>query len=105
DRAVRSGALDGDYRQAFHEGHILRIGIVKNFKASAEIKDVFLAGVEVIRSLGYAITEVDVPFASASFDIKNIEKDRKGLDVFMAVDVLLLPTTTDVTPTLTKAKK
>ena len=46
-----------------------------------------------------------MPFASASFDIKHIEEDRMGLDVFMAVDVLLLPTTTDVTPTLTKAKK
>ena len=96
-----------DYHKAFETTKNPRIGIVKNFKATDEIRAFFENTVQTFRSLGYAISDIDVPFESASFDVKNIEKDRNTISktLFKDIDVLILPTTTETTPTIEEAQK
>ena len=94
-----------DYLSAFGTMKHPKIGVVKNFKATDEVRTAFSSAVETFQSLG-STSEMDVPFESASFNLKNIEQDRKTISqtLFKDVDVLLLPTTTDVTPTIEEAK-
>jgi aspartyl-tRNA(Asn)/glutamyl-tRNA(Gln) amidotransferase subunit A len=83
-----------------------RLGIVKNFKASAPVRKVFDAAVEVFRALGYAAHATEVPFERASFKSTTKEEDRRTSNetLFHDRDLLLLPTTTDVTPTIEVAR-
>ena len=102
--ASRSKFKD-DYRSVFGTMKNPRIGIVKNFKAADEVRTVFLDAIPTFRSLG-ATSEIVVPFESASFNITNIEQDRKTISeiLFKEIDVLVLPTTTDVTLTIEQAR-
>ena len=103
---MSQGDFKGDYRSALAITDKPTLGIVKNFKATDEIRDTFLKAVETFDALGYTSNELDVPFESVSFDMSTIEKDRDTISqaLFKDVDVLLLPTTTEVTPTLEDAK-
>jgi len=94
-----------DYLSAFGTTKHPKIGVVKNFKATDEVRTAFLEAVKSFHSLG-STHEMDVPFESASFNIKNIEQDRETISqtLFKDIDVLLLPTTTDSTPTIEEAK-
>ena len=96
-----------DYHKAFETTKNPRIGIVKNFKATDEVRTFFENTVQTFRSLGYSISDIDVPFESASFDVKNIEEDRNTISktLFKDIDVLILPTTTETTPTIEEAQK
>jgi aspartyl-tRNA(Asn)/glutamyl-tRNA(Gln) amidotransferase subunit A len=96
-----------DYHKAFETTKNPRIGIVKNFKATDEVRTFFENTVQTFRSLGYSISDINVPFESASFDVKNIEKDRNTISktLFKDIDVLILPTTTETTPTIEEAQK
>jgi len=102
---VSQSKFKTDYRSAFGTTKNPRIGIVKNFKATDEVRTAFLEAVKIFHSLG-STNEIDVPFESASFNIKTIDQDRKTISrtLFKDVNVLLLPTTTDVTPTIEEAK-
>ncbi len=103
--AVSKSTFKNDYHLAFGTTNKPRIGIVKNFKATDEVRTAFLRTVETFHSLGYAIHE-NIQLAFPSFDFKQIEEDRKTVSqtLFKNSDVLLLPTTTDVTPTIDEAK-
>jgi len=106
--AMRESNFKTDYRLAFGSNEKPKIGVVKNFKATDEVRNAFEQAVKVIGSLGYALSEVDIPFESAAFNIKNIEKDRKKINekiLFRDKDILLLPTTTDLTPNIKTATK
>ncbi len=96
-----------DYHKAFETTKNPRIGIVKNFKATDEVQTFFENTVQTFRSLGYATSDIDVPFESASFDVKNIEKDRNTISktLFKDIDVLILPTTTETTLSIEEAQK
>lgn len=96
-----------DYRSAFDAAKNPRIGIVKNFKATDEVRENFLNAVEIFRPLEFTTNDVEVPFELASFNIKNIEEDRRTISksLFKDIDVLVLPTTTETTPTIDEAKK
>ncbi len=85
----------------------LRIGIVKNFTANDELQAFFSKAVEVFRVSGFAMSEMEVPFEKASFDVKNIEADRQTISdiLFKDADVLVLPTTAENTPTIEEAEK
>jgi aspartyl-tRNA(Asn)/glutamyl-tRNA(Gln) amidotransferase subunit A len=84
----------------------IRIGIVKNYSASQSIKKVFE---ETLKKLQPDVRaqEIDVPFDGASFDITSIDNDRAQISetLFNHVDVLLLPTVTDQTPSLEQVQK
>lgn len=81
------------------------VGIVENFTATDEVRTAFLRAIEMFRSLGYVIQE-HIHLAFPSFDFKRIEEERTMVSqtLFQRSDVLLLPTTTDVTPTIDEAQ-
>jgi len=83
-----------------------RLCVVKNFKASAPVRKVFEAAVEAFRGLGYAATVKEVPFERASFKSTTKESDRRSINdsLFQDGELLLLPTTSDVTPTIKAAR-
>ncbi len=83
-----------------------RIGIVKNFQASDEVRTAFLHAVETFHALGHTTRDIDAPLAFPSLDLKHIEEDRQTISqsLFQEVDVLLLPTTTDATPGIEEAR-
>lgn len=85
----------------------IRIGIVKNFTVKDELRTGFSKAVEVFRASGFTVSELEVPFEKASFDVKNIEADRKTISetLFKDADILILPTTAETTPTIEEAEK
>jgi aspartyl-tRNA(Asn)/glutamyl-tRNA(Gln) amidotransferase subunit A len=90
---------------AFDTTNQPRIGIVTNFKATDEVRTAFLRAVDTFHALGYAICE-NIQLAFPSFDFMQIEEDRQTVSqkLFKQSDVLILPTTTDVTPAIDEAK-
>lgn len=78
-----------------------RIGIVANCKATKPVRHAFES---VIDRLG-AHEEVVAPFDNPGFDVRNIAADRRDAAerFFHDVDLLVLPTTTDTTPTVKQA--
>ena len=94
-----------DYRLALTTTQKPSIGIVKNFKATDEVRAAFLQAVETFRSLGFTIHE-NIQLAFPSFDFKQIVESRQTISqtLFKQIDVLLLPTTTDVPPTIGEAQ-
>ena len=93
-----------DYRLALASTQKPRIGIVKNFTATDEVRAAFLRAVETLQAVGYTIQET-IHLAFPSFDFAQIEADRQTVShtLFQQSDVLLLPTTTDLTPTIAEA--
>ena len=85
----------------------LRIGVVKNFAGTDTIRAPFEAAVDLFRSLGYETQAADVPFDKAKFDVSQIDNDRRTIpDTFFGdADVLILPTTAEVTPSIAEAEK
>src|SRR5688572_13910445 len=86
---------------------IRRIGVVTNFAGKEEIAEAFVAFVSEIEAMGIATRQVEVPFEKASFDLKNVDKDRSAIDasLFGDVDVIVLPTLAAPTPTVEDARR
>ncbi len=103
---VSQSDLKTDYRSAFDEVNKPTIGVVKNFKATDEVREAFQKAVETFQSLGYTAKELDAPFDTASSNSETIEQDRETISqsLFEEIDVLVLSTTTAVTPTIGEAK-
>lgn len=106
---VSQGKFKNNYRLAFDKIKNPKIGIVENFKATQEVREAFLSAVETFSSLGYATSDIDAPLFP-SFETGNtgdIEEDRKTISksLFKDFDVLILPTTTEVTPSIEEAKE
>ncbi len=82
------------------------LGMVKHFNATDEVKTVFWHAVETFRSLGYETHDIDVLLAFPSLDLGKIDTDRQTISrsLFQEIDVLLLPTTTDETPSIEQAR-
>ena len=102
-----SSELKNDDEAAFKSLSNPRLGIVKNFTASDELRTAFEKAVEVFRASGFETNELEVPFEKASFDVKNIEADRQTISkiLFKDADILILPTTAETTPTIKEAEK
>jgi aspartyl-tRNA(Asn)/glutamyl-tRNA(Gln) amidotransferase subunit A len=102
----RQSSLKIDYRSACGTMRHSTLGIVKNFKATDELRTIFLHAIETFRSLGYTTHDIDAPLEIPSFDFKNIEEDRHTISssLFKEIDVLLLPTMTDQTPSIETAR-
>jgi len=80
-----------------------RVGVVTNFKATKPVRSVFEAALSRLR--GYELKDAMAPFDNPGFDVRNIESDRRAIagKLFKDVDLLVLPTTTDTTPTVKAA--
>jgi aspartyl-tRNA(Asn)/glutamyl-tRNA(Gln) amidotransferase subunit A len=94
-----------DYASALGATKTPSIGVVQNFYATDEVRTHFSNAIEVFTSLGFATSDVEMPHPS--FSIENIDNDRKTISksLFKDVDVLVLPTTTETTPTIEEAQK
>lgn len=106
DSGISKSKFKNDYRKAIEANKNYRLGIARNYEASTEVRETFLNAVSVFKKSGYSIIDLDVPFESASFNnIDNIEEDRDKItaSLFRGIDVLLLPTTTDLTPSIKTA--
>lgn len=103
---IDENKLHGNYFNNLKSKGNLKVGIVKNFGATKEIKEIFLKTVEKIKDHIHT-TEIKVPFASASFSIKSIDQDRRNISgkLFKDIDIVVLPTVTDKTPTLQEAER
>jgi aspartyl-tRNA(Asn)/glutamyl-tRNA(Gln) amidotransferase subunit A len=104
---VSRSEFRADYRAAFENMTRPRIGVTKNYEATPEVRHAFEKVVEGFHSLGYKTSDVEVPFDRAGFNLEHIEQDRKTIagSLFADVDVLLLPTTTDVAPSIEEVQK
>lgn len=83
-----------------------RIGVVSNFAAPDDARARFEAVLAVLGAMGLELRAERVPFEGASFDVRRIEEDRAtiGRSLFHDVDVLVLPTLSVPTPTVTEAR-
>jgi aspartyl-tRNA(Asn)/glutamyl-tRNA(Gln) amidotransferase subunit A len=83
------------------------IGIVSNALGTARARRLLAEVVQLLRSRGSAVREVDVPFDAARFDTASIAEDRASVGdrLFSSVDVLVLPTLADDIPTTTEARR
>jgi aspartyl-tRNA(Asn)/glutamyl-tRNA(Gln) amidotransferase subunit A len=79
-----------------------RIGIAANFAASDEVAAAFDAAVDTLRALGHTVDGVIAPIDNPGFDVRNIAADREAIagSLFKDIDVLVLPTTAAITPTI-----
>ncbi len=86
---------------------IRRIGVVTNFAASDAIRVALASVVASLESMDFQMHEIEVPFAAASFDVRNLDARRAAINatLFRDVDVLALPTQTTQTPTVDDAKE
>ena len=75
-----------------------RLGLVTNFKATKPVRAAFEAAITRFGKLA----EVTAPLDNPGFDVRNIESDRRTIaaTLFKDVDFLILPTTTQTTPTV-----
>jgi len=103
---VRKGRFQADYTSVFGTTKCLKIGIVSNFKATDEVVKAFVKSVETFHSLEITTAYIDAPLDFPEFNIKNIDEDRKVISnrLFKDIDVLILSTTTDITPTIKNAE-
>ena len=94
-----------DFVRGLNKNRKLRISVASNFKADQEVKAAFEKAVETIRSFSYPMKNVHAPFGDLNGGISNIEADRKTIadKAFKDIDVLLLPTTTTIAPTIQDA--
>ena len=83
-----------------------RIGIVRNFTASEEIRRGFDHALAIVRAMKVDTREIDVPFSTASFDVKQIEQHRAAINatLFRDVDAIVLPTLAAPVPTVEEAR-
>jgi aspartyl-tRNA(Asn)/glutamyl-tRNA(Gln) amidotransferase subunit A len=84
----------------------VRIGAGDNFRSCPEVEAAFDQAVVALRSAGYVVTDVAVPFGDPSQgDMANIEADRAGVAdrAFADVDIILLPTLETTVPAIKDA--
>jgi len=107
DSEISKSKLKGNYCEALNENKNYRVGIARNYSATREVRDVFVRAEEVFKKSGYSTIDIDIPFESASLSVRTIEQDRNNIaaTLFKDIDVLLLPTTTALTPTIKAAEE
>ena len=99
---------EAGFAQAVTDARPLRIGVGQNVHAGAAVAKAFNAAVEVVARLGYRVSDAAVPLGDPSQgSFARIEKDRRdiGEEAFSDVDVILLPTTIETTPTVSIAEQ
>lgn len=83
-----------------------RIGVVTNFVADDLIRADFATVIDALESMQVTLIEIEAPFASASFDLSRVGHDRATINASLFGDlcVIVLPTLTAPTPTVTEAR-
>lgn len=83
-----------------------RVGLVTNIAAEAANADGFASVRNTLAQMDVSMRRLEVPFAAASFDLRNVEADRAriGATLFRDVDAIVLPTLATATPTVVDAR-
>jgi aspartyl-tRNA(Asn)/glutamyl-tRNA(Gln) amidotransferase subunit A len=94
-----------DYYLALGSTKKVSIGVVKNFKATDEVKTVFLKAAETFHTSGHITRDIDAPLEFPSLDLEHIEEDHQTISssLFQKIDVLILPTNTERTLSIEQA--
>jgi len=94
-----------DYARALRRNRKLRIGVANNLNVDQELQTAFERAVKIIRSFGYPMKGVAIPFGDPNGGIANIKADREHIaeQAFKDIDILLLTTTTTTVPTIQEA--
>jgi Amidase len=98
--------IDDFHREALTPKR-MRVGIARNFKADPDVTAAVNAAVEVVRTMGHELLDASAPFDMPPFgDLRSIEADRKTISdrAFRNIDVLLLPRTATMVPTVEAAR-
>lgn len=103
--AERTGPAAQSYFDSLATEGSLRVGAGTNFSADPEVMAAFEETVEVIRGLGYTVSEASIPFGNPGGGLDAIEEDRRAIadQAFTDFDVLLVPTTATTVPTVRSA--
>jgi aspartyl-tRNA(Asn)/glutamyl-tRNA(Gln) amidotransferase subunit A len=88
------------------EPAVRRVGVVANCAGTRDVKAPLEGVARALSRMGIERREARVPFESARFDVRTIERDREAIEgtLFADVDALLLPTLTAPTPTVDDAR-
>jgi len=86
---------------------IFRVGVANNFEVDEEVLKVFEKAVDKIRDFGYLMSEIAAPFWDFNQGLGNIKSDRRDIakELFKDIDVLILPTIPNTTPSVRQADK
>jgi Asp-tRNA(Asn)/Glu-tRNA(Gln) amidotransferase A subunit family amidase len=103
---VGEGKFQADHTSVSGTTKGPKICIVSNFKATDEVREAFVKTVEKFHSLGYTTTYINAPLSFPEFGVRSIDEDRKTISSRLSkdTDVLILPTVTDITPTIKDAE-
>ncbi len=84
-----------------------RIAVVTNAAADQEVRAAFDEAVDALSRLDVILSETEVPFEAARFDVTSIETDRARIDatLFADVDAIVLPALAASTPTVDAARE
>jgi aspartyl-tRNA(Asn)/glutamyl-tRNA(Gln) amidotransferase subunit A len=76
-------------------------------RAEGDVATAFLAAVETIRRLGHSVSHATAPLYDFRTGIASIDADRAAIAgrAFKDIDLLLLPTTAEPTPSVESAAK
>jgi aspartyl-tRNA(Asn)/glutamyl-tRNA(Gln) amidotransferase subunit A len=94
------------YIDAMTQSRTIRIGVAETFRSDHQVSESFRKAVDVICGLGYRTMSVVAPLRIPTDDLSKIETDRRDIvdQVFREIDILLLPTTTTIVPTVADAR-
>jgi aspartyl-tRNA(Asn)/glutamyl-tRNA(Gln) amidotransferase subunit A len=83
-----------------------RVGIVTNYVADGAVQTQFAIARDTLASMGVTLTDVEVPFEAATFDLHRVERDRVAIDasLFGEVSAIILPTLAARVPTVDEAR-
>ena len=83
-----------------------RVGIASNHVARGALAAAFATATRPFAAMGLQTRPIEIPFQRASFDVRNIERDRTRIDeeLFAEVDALALPTLAEEIPTVAEAR-
>jgi aspartyl-tRNA(Asn)/glutamyl-tRNA(Gln) amidotransferase subunit A len=84
----------------------LRVGIATNVRGEGDVSDPFETSVDAIRCLGHHVIQTAAPLHDLRTGVGSIERDRAVVAerVFKDIDLLLLPTTPEPTPSVEAAR-
>ena len=82
------------------------VGVAVNYAGDDLTRTAMRSVVDVLEAMGMVVREVDVPFASASFDLTHVERDRATINasLFHDVSAVVVPTLTEPAPTVEEAR-
>jgi aspartyl-tRNA(Asn)/glutamyl-tRNA(Gln) amidotransferase subunit A len=104
--AARSTESESALQSARPVSAVRRVGVVANCAGTREVKAPIEGVAGELSRMGIALRDARVPFESARFDVRTIERDRAAIEatLFADVDALVLPTLTAPTPTVDEAR-